>query len=210
MTPEKIPEGVVIQCIMIGKISKAVNVTVSELIATRESRPSLSVIALLARNLLELRVWAEFCTKSTKGAKKLYLDAIRDFDDIIRSVSTLDVSGYPGGADIIKQYTDLRAQLDNALEPGEMDGTYQEVREAAKQIGLDDFRVKYKILSKFAHATALTIMVGQLPDERYTQTQDSLIASGLEMGKEAVTIGKAFVDEIRGKSPQIASSIALD
>jgi hypothetical protein len=202
MTPEKIPEDVVTQCTVIEKISKAVNLVVSELIETRKSRPSLSVVALLARNLLELRVWTEFCTKSAKDAKTLYLDAVRDVDDLIRCVSSVDVNLYPGATDMIKKYADLRVELDNALEPGEMDGTYQKVNKAAKQIGLRGFEMKYKILSKFTHATSLTIMVGQLPDERYTLTQDALIASGLEMGSEAATIGKDFIEEIRNRFPQ--------
>jgi hypothetical protein len=201
MTPEKISEDVVIQCTVIDKISKAVNVLVSELIDTRKSRPSLSVVALLARNLLELRVWTEFCTKSAKDAKTLYLDAVRDVDDLIRCVSS-DVNLYPGATDMIKKYADLRVELDNALEPGEMDGTYQKVSKAAKQIGLQGFEMKYKILSKFAHATAVTIMVGQLPDESYAQLQNALIASGLEMGSEAATIGKHFIEEIRNRFPQ--------
>ena len=108
MMPHKANLNLVIQCTTVGKLAKALQQTTSELIATRTSKPSLSVVALLARNLLELRVWTEFCTKSAENARKFQLDAVRDFDDIVKRVSPLIPADHNEALGAFKQFADVR------------------------------------------------------------------------------------------------------
>ena len=199
MMPHKANLNLVIQCTTVGKLAKALQQTTSELIATRTSKPSLSVVALLARNLLELRVWTEFCTKSAENARKFQLDAVRDFDDIVKRVSPLIPADHNEALGAFKQFADVRTDLESVLEPGELDGSYQEIRKTAEEIGyLKKFAIGFKVLSKCAHPTALVIMMEKPSDERYTLIQDALIKSGLEVAAEALNISKTFSKGFEG------------
>lgn len=197
MTPAVASQDLVIQCTIICKLADALQHTINELTGTRKSRPSLTVVALLARNLLELRVWIEFCTKSTKNARKLQLDAVRDFDGMIKHVSPGAPDTHHEAIGLFKQFSDARAELEQVLEPGELVGSYQKVRKAAEEIGLVEFDLGLKVLSKFVHPTAFLISVGQVSDEKYTLIQVALIKYGLEIASAAATIGKAFNESIR-------------
>jgi hypothetical protein len=57
-----------------------------------------------------------------------------------------------------------------------LDGTYKEVSEAAKECGIgSQFSVSYKMLSKFAHPTAMRILAR--PDETKNALQRDLFFS---------------------------------
>lgn len=198
MTPKEEAINLLFQCDMIGKLATALHQTTTELIGTRESRPSITVVALLVRNILELRVWTEFCTKSAENAKNFQVDAIRDFDDIVKRILSVDLSAHPEASGLFKQFADGKAELEQVLEMGELDRPYQDVRKAAKEIGmLPVFNLGFKILSKFAHPTAMVIAMGKLPDERYTSMIDTFIKAGGQFAKEALLIGKSFNENVR-------------
>jgi len=202
MTEEKASLKVLMQSSTIAKLANALRHTVSDLIATRDSHPSIPVVALLSRNILELRIWTEFCIKSEEDASTFHLDAIRDFDDMIKRVPSTDLTDYPEAAGLFKQFADARAELEQILDPGELDESYQKVRKAAEDIGqLAVFDPVFKVLSKFAHPTAMLIMMGQISEERYTLLQNALIRCGLEIASEAATISKAFNESARNRFP---------
>ena len=112
MTPQESSQGLLIQCDMVDKLATALHQASKELIATRESRPSIMVVALLVRNILELRVWTEFCTKSPENAKTFQLDAVRNFDDIVKRVLSADLSTHPEAPGLFTQFADVKAELE--------------------------------------------------------------------------------------------------
>jgi hypothetical protein len=106
-------------------------------------------IGWLARNILELRVWVQYCSISQEKAMEFCDDGLRDLADINRYGSELAP----------EQLTVLREEV-SSLSPDKGPYQYKLVRQAAKDSGLADlFEANYKPLSKLAHPTALSIMV---------------------------------------------------
>jgi hypothetical protein len=189
-----------VQHTVINKLAAAVKYNYDELISAREGCP-LSTVAWLARNLLELLIWTEFCIKSPENANRFYIDAVRDFDDVIRRVSTTDLKAHPEAEGLLKEFRDARTELAGHLPPGELDKRYKEVRTAAQDLGkLPLFEKDFKALSKFAHPTALAIMIEPIPDERGSLIRNSIIKHGLEMASEAAAMMRAFINS-RGTPP---------
>jgi hypothetical protein len=123
--------------------------------------------AWLARNLLELNIWLTYCVKSRDDAKRFYDDKARDMFDFLNHMEVL--MKLPDRADL--SMADLidgtrKRILDWAETDGceDIDETYQRVHTAAQELGLGAFfRSMNKMLSKFAHPTAM--MVFSYPDE---------------------------------------------
>lgn len=165
----------------------------NELISAREDRP-LSTVAWLARSLLELLIWTEFCVKSPQNATNFAIDAVRDCDDLIKRFATIDLEVHPETISLLKDFGDVRIELEADLLPGELDKRYKDVRTAAQDIGkLSFFEVGFKVLSKLAHPTAMVIMTEPIQSDRSILMRNAIIRQGLEMAKEAATIGKAFL-----------------
>jgi hypothetical protein len=111
-------------------------------------------VAWLARNILELRVWVEYCAMYAKHAQEFYDDAARDLVDLNKG--NLDLE------------PEQRVELNNAAAalPATKDThRYKKVRQAAKDCGLTVlFEGNYKSLSKLAHPTALSVIVPVVGD----------------------------------------------
>jgi hypothetical protein len=129
----------------------------------RESSPSL--LAWRARNLLELLVWSTYLTKSREHARRLYEDAGRDVLNLLsafekwgqaRAQSDDWLSLLAGG----KQDLFQRAAAEGI---DTLEGAYKRVDNAANDCGIKDYALSYKMLSKFAHPTAMQILGA--PDE---------------------------------------------
>jgi hypothetical protein len=71
------------------RMSNAINQNL-ELLQRNRRRGSLAYVAWLTRNLLELRVWAEYCALSMGHAQDFFFDSIRDLADVNRMVDDLD------------------------------------------------------------------------------------------------------------------------
>lgn len=143
-------------------------------------RENASLLAWRARNLLELSVWSRYFVTSREHARRLYEDAGRDVLDLLsafekwgqvtaQSADWLDplVSG--------KQDLSRRATADG-IET--LEGSYKRVAEAAKDCGMSDhFTLSFKMLSKFAHPTAMQILGA--PDEgRHALQRDCFFSQG--------------------------------
>ena len=106
-------------------------------------------LAWLARNLLELRVWVAYCSMSAANAIEFAEDAIRDLADLNRS---LVLNHEPTSSSI--------TAAGEALSPGKAVHQYKRVDKAAEECGLADvYKANFKLLSKFAHPTALSVMM---------------------------------------------------
>jgi hypothetical protein len=140
--------------------------------AHADPRGASSLIAWRARNLLELSVWAVYCGKSVRNAHRFFTDAGRDVLGLFDAFSKwFGLSGRKwsndGAVDRAKE--DL---LGRAAARGidSLGGAYKPVSEAAKEIGMGDpFAVFNKLLSKFAHPTAIQVLAG--PDDKRTALQ---------------------------------------
>ena len=105
-------------------------------------------IAWLTRNLVELRVWAEYCSASEANAQEFHEDAVRDLVELNMKVPGLDAA--------------TRVELDNAtsalanVKPAHR---FKGVADAADDVQLAEFyKQNNKCLSKFAHPTAVAVM----------------------------------------------------
>lgn len=129
--------------------------------AYQETSSDSSLIAWRARNLLELSVWSVYCSRSKENALRLFADGGRDvlnlFDAFVKWTRLVKATD-PDIEPISKERANLEARA--ALHGIEsLEGSYKQVSEAAKEVGMGDhFNVTNKLLSKFAHPTAMQIM----------------------------------------------------
>lgn len=127
------------------------------IIEARESE--LSYVAWLARNLVELRVWIEYCSVSVANALEFYDDAVRDLVDMNRQ------EGLDGLEDDTKESL---AKASAALPPIKAAHKYKNVREAAEETNMEVYRRNYKTLSKMAHPTAMTVIASRIGASKAT------------------------------------------
>jgi hypothetical protein len=139
-----------------------------------------SLLAWRARNLLELSVWAVYCSKSRENARRLYEDAGRDVLDVFNAFSNWGVATAQT-ADWLERLGNAKENLtERATIEGieSLDRPYKQVSKAAGECGMGDhFRVSYKMLSKFAHPTAMQLLAP--PDEvKNTLQRDVFYGNG--------------------------------
>jgi len=141
-----------------------------------------NTVAWLSRNLLELLVWSSYCAMSEDNSKQFVLDAARDVYDALNM---------PDG--LLSRTFSFRAARAEAIERAKQDGfetldeNYTAVGKIARELGRgDEFRHINKLLSKFAHPTALCVI------ERRSEANGLLKQKFHDMGtnfaKEALRI----------------------
>ena len=147
-----------------------------------------SLLAWRARNLLELSVWSIYCSNGRENARRLYEDAGRDVLDVFSAFSNWGVTTTQT-EDWIERFAHAKEDLrKRAKTEGieSLDGPYKQVNKAAVECGMgDDFRVSYKMLSKFAHPTAMQILAS-------TDEEKQSLQRGLFYGKGCLYFGGAF------------------
>ena len=131
-----------------------------------------SLLAWRARNLLELSVWSIYCSKNREHVRRLYEDAGRDVIGIFSAFEKWGAATAQS-PDFLELFMGAKQDLSNrATSDGieSLDGPHKQVSEAAKECGIGDhFGVSYKVLSKFAHPTAMRILAP--PDNGKTALQ---------------------------------------
>lgn len=120
-----------------------------------------SLLAWRARNLLELSIWSHYCSKTEEHAHRLYEDAGRDEIGIYKEFSKWGTatSKDQGFLDIFSEASKNLEQ--RAMKEGIflLQGKFKEVADAAKELGLGHhYNLSNRMLSKFAHPTALSIL----------------------------------------------------
>ena len=148
--------------------------------ARAAERPDPSLLAWRARNLLELSVWSTYFGRSRENARRLYEDAGRDAKNLLDAFERWgQTAGQP--VDWLSAIADGKNDLSlRATSEGieSLDGRYMRVEDAASQCGLKDvFKTMNKILSKFAHPTAMQIL-GVADDEKQSLQRDTFYALG--------------------------------
>ncbi len=146
--------------------------------AYEEKREDSSLLAWRARNLLELSVWSIYCSTSRENARRFYEDSGRDIHGIFGAFIKW---GKERGRDPewIDAITGARRRLfQEAASEGiaSLDAPFKDVRHAADEVGLGNhFAVEYRMLSKFAHPTAMRVLA--VPDEAKAALQKDIFFS---------------------------------
>jgi hypothetical protein len=141
-----------------------------------------SLLAWRARNILELSVWSTYFTKSKENARRLYEDAGRDALDILTAFEKwgrMTVQSPDWSAPLTSEKQDLSQRA--AAEGIEaLQGSYKRVADAAKECGiefLNHYSLSNKLLSKFAHPTAMQIL-GVIDEEKHVLQRDCFFSQG--------------------------------
>lgn len=113
----------------------------------------ISMVAWFSRNILELLIWIRYCAKSPELAQKFLTDSIRDM------IETLGVGTKlaPNPAQIAgAKETLIKMATEDGYE--DLDEQFTFVSAAAKEVGAaEEFKTYNKLLSKFAHPTAMLV-----------------------------------------------------
>jgi len=141
---------------------------------------NLNAIAWLTRNLLELAIWSSYCLRSETNAKQFVLDSSRDAHDAIN---------VPDGIfSETLSFREIRAQsIESARQDGfeTLDQDYKAVSAAAKEIGMSqEFRDFNKLLSKFAHPTALSVIFDH--EETLAKLREKFFTFGLNIASQSL------------------------
>jgi hypothetical protein len=141
----------------------------------------LALLAWRARNLLELSAWCNYCAKSRDNARRVHEDASRDVRGIIDAfikwgTATAQAADWLDPLVTAKQTLSDRARLLNGVDS--LEAGYKRVSEAAEQCGFgQQFIVSNKMLSKFAHPTAIRIRAST-DEARDTLLRDIFFSQG--------------------------------
>jgi hypothetical protein len=168
------PELITTQKEALEKLRKAIIRNHEDLHAANE-RKSISTVAWLHRNILELWVWTEYCSKSPQHAHEFALDAGRDACDALEILDTDDARAT------------AEAVRNTALSRGFTSITrrYTTTSDAAKEIGQKALFTRWnKVMSKFAHPTAIFIL-GDL-GEHETRFREQFYSVGCYLATKTV------------------------
>jgi hypothetical protein len=170
--------------------------------AYEEPRSEPSLIAWRARNLLELSVWSIYCSSDTDNARRLHIDAGRDVLGIFGAFSKWSAATGHEHIDVRTFDEAEHELLTRSAAQGieSLDGAYKSVSEAAKEIGMGEhFALSNKLLSKFAHPTAMQIL--SPPDDAKATTQkDVFFSHGCLFFTGAFTaLERKLVAAVKGK-----------
>jgi hypothetical protein len=139
-----------------------------------------SLLAWRARNLLELSVWSIYFTKSRENARRLYEDAGRDVLEILGAFERWG-RATAQSADWLRPLTSEKQDLSQRAEAEgieTLEGSYKRVADAAKDCGfVEHYSLSFKMLSKFAHPTAMQILGGS-DEAKHALQRDCFFSQG--------------------------------
>lgn len=148
-----------------------------------------AMLAWRARNQLELLVWVTYFAADRNNARRLYEDAGRDILDTINAFENWSMSAphptdFTGSLQNEREDLQLRAS-NKGIES--LDGPFKRVANAAIECGLQDhFAFNNKLLSKFAHPTAMQIL-GEYDEETYSLQRDYFLNLGCWFFVDAIS-----------------------
>lgn len=147
-----------------------------DLLHRARRRGALDYVAWITRNIVELRVWVEYCAQSQEHSDEFYQDAFRDLHDLHKSIGGFDAPAF----EVLQK---SRAFIGNK-KPAHK---FKKVGEAAKEVGLTQmFSQNNKILSKFAHPTAMYVLGGLNKDLRPDEIRKHFVETGTNIANEAI------------------------
>jgi hypothetical protein len=188
-----------IQAVVRGKLADAISYNVTELVKMEDGTP-LAIVAWHGRNLLELLIWTEYCIKSPENAARFAVDAIRDLDDLMKLVTQDEIDATnPEDKRKFESFKSARASLtEEDVAPEDLSKRYTSVRTAADALGkLRNYERAMKVFSKWAHPTALAVMLDKSSADVLNASRIVMTRIALQMATEACTLGITFGDELQ-------------
>ncbi len=182
---------------LIVKISLSIGRVCNDLFKTTE-QDALSAAAWNARNLLELWVWAKYCSTSRDNARRFHEDAVRDMMGLAAVHSKMcEVAGVHDELGTVGQEK-LRKVAADQLGLATIDANYTRVADAAKSLGLESQYVpNNQFLSKLAHPTAgLVVGIMHQNDDSLRGLQCSCTTMGLYFAGQCVIAIEEIVSAI--------------
>lgn len=165
---------------VIAELKRVITQEFLELRLAYESDRPYWIVAYLARNLLELYVWTKYSLQSNAEASRFYEDSTRDLMDAMRAPSPTreDTERF------LKQRADLIAfakhfGFESVADP------YTRVSKAAKAVDMKTFDTLNKLLSKFAHPTAMRIFACKAGS---WGVEEQFVQFGLFLGNDALRL----------------------
>jgi hypothetical protein len=114
---------------------------------------SVEEMAWVARCLLEIEIWVDYCNASQENAEQFWQDSIRDMHELNPKLESSSDEADVINAALLKK---TRAMLTGNRKPN--DPAY--IKRAAVAISRDDYRkLESSTISKFVHPTALSLFV---------------------------------------------------
>jgi hypothetical protein len=147
----------------------------------------LPATAWLARNLLELLVWAKYCGVSRENAWRFHEDALRDVKGLVEQHARTCVAMGIENEIADTAIPSVRRLALDKLGLDEIDSDFLTVSDAAKTDGVDlgnIFGPCNRILSKFAHPTAGVIHGFTHKLEPRRQLQAAFTTQGVYYGAQ--------------------------
>jgi hypothetical protein len=176
---------------ILSRLSTAVQFNVNELVNARSNGP-ISRLAWLTRNLLELLIWTDYCGKSAEHSRRFYIDSLRDWTDLVRTVASTLTPG-PEFDTVIEQLTSSSTEALSCLNLFGPGYSYTRIHDAAEETKrLPFYKAHNKVLSKLAHPTALAIIL-PISAENQAELRRTLVTTGVAMAREAFDMMEAIM-----------------
>lgn len=136
-----------------------------------KGRPVMPQITWLTRNLLELDIWVEYASSSDDRAREFWEDSIRDTCSLrtqgrskkgkkSKKSNAFELPSPAPGEEHDPEFETLMRKAVGILNPDHEPDAWTAVSEAATALGRDkEYALQNKMLSKFVHPTAMSVIL---------------------------------------------------
>lgn len=153
-----------------------------------------STLAYVARNLLELSIWVQYCNLSDAHAKQFRDDVTRDLFGLGKAIQSIAVQemgveepGLKRAQDRLVKFADAKFGIKN------LDDDYKRVVKAAEELGREkSFVALNKALSKFAHPTAWAVN-SVLSVDADKDIREMFLLDGVHLAMNAIIDMRKFI-----------------
>jgi hypothetical protein len=143
----------------------------------------LDSLAQAMRNLMELSVWVKFCESSEEEGKRFFDDGLRDFREMVEVLQKMYTKENKVPQKRLEEILSAVKSAAPKFNITDVDAGYLRVSDAVVKIGKKDIHSAfYKIASKFAHPTALLLLM----QEPFASMQDSIYEIGSKLADECL------------------------
>jgi hypothetical protein len=160
-------------------------------------RLTFPILAYLVRNLLELGLWVQFCSKSKGNAERFHQDRFRDvlgFSEALRRLAAAAPEN-ASAADLLRAITSLKEAAEEEGIPSVND-RFAKVADAARELGLQDFyNPVNSVLSKFAHPTAMALLT-PLEGKALAETFAGLFVVGVVLARTSLAVVRQHLESL--------------
>jgi hypothetical protein len=140
-------------------------------------RDALAETAWIARNLLELGIWTEWCCTSNENAYRFYVEALQDHASLKTKFPDEEQS---------HDFDEFISEEVTALLPPNLKlGKILNVSAIAEELGHANFASQNQMYSKFAHPTAMLVLT-PLSGESKRRLQEFFSLEGQSLGNAAL------------------------